>query len=184
MCGTGLAERHGHVVDTDRRVLVCACRPCFLLFAADGAGGGRFRAVPERVRHDPAHPLSGADWDCLDIPADTAFLFRNSALGRIIACYPSPAGATECELDLAAWDRLGQRYPLLREPVADLEAVLVSRTATGVEAYLLPIDACFALVGEIRLRWRGLDGGDEVRTALDTFLADLRARSVPLPAEG
>jgi len=44
----------------------------------------------------------------------------------------------------------------------------------------VPIDACYALTGEIRLGWRGLDGGDAVRGTLDRFLADLRSRSRPL----
>jgi hypothetical protein len=34
--------------------------------------------------------------------------------------------------------------------------------------------------GEVRLRWRGLDGGGEVRRAMAAFVDDLRGRSRPL----
>jgi hypothetical protein len=181
MCGTGLGERHGHVVALDDRALRCACRPCYLLFAPAGAGGGRLRAVPERYLTDPANRLADDGWDLLRIPVTTAFFFINSDLDRVVACYPSPAGATECLLDLDGWRELQRTYPLLRMPAADVEAVYVTRTGAGLEAFLIPIDACYALVGEVRLRWRGLDGGDEVRRAMAAFVDDLRGRSRPLP---
>jgi hypothetical protein len=177
MCGVPLDARHGHVVEIAKRSLVCACRACYLLFTRDGAAGGRYRAVPERYLRDPDHPLTRADWDDLQIPVATAFFFANSELGRVVACYPSPAGATECLLDLDAWDRLAGTHPLLGAAAPDVEAVYV----TNLEAFLIPIDACYALVGEVRLRWSGLDGGQEVRECMAAFLADLRARSRPVP---
>ena len=66
-----------------------------------------------------------AEWAELQIPVGIAFFFVNSALGRVVASYPSPAGVTECELDLAAWDRLAETHPLLRAPQPDVEAILV-----------------------------------------------------------
>jgi hypothetical protein len=177
MCGVGLGDRHGHVVALDDRSLRCACRPCYVLFHRPGAGGGRFRAVPERYLTDPAHPLTDLDWDLLGIPVTTAFFFVNSDLGRVVACYPSPAGATECLLDLNGWQRLGLTHPLLAAPAPDVETVFVTRTGDGLEAYLIPIDACYALVGEVRLRWRGLDGGDAVRQIMIGFVDGLRTRS-------
>jgi hypothetical protein len=179
MCAVAIGDRHGHVVALDDRSLRCACRPCYLLFDRPGAGGGRFRAVPERYLSDPAHPLTDRDWDALEIPVTTAFFFVNSDLGRVIGCYPSPAGATECLLDLDGWAGLRRTHPLLRAPVPDVEAVYV----TDREAFLVPIDACYALVGEVRLHWRGFDGGERVRRIVRGFTADLRARSCPLRSE-
>ena len=49
MCREVLGERHGHVVDLEKRSLSCTCRACYLLFTHDGAAGGRYRAVPEHV---------------------------------------------------------------------------------------------------------------------------------------
>ena len=180
LCAVPLDPRHGHVVALDQRSLRCACRPCYLLFAPSGAGGGRFRAVPERYLHDPAHPLTDADWDELGIPVSTVFFFDNSDLGRTVACYPSPAGATECLLDLDSWDRLRRTHPLLAAPVPDVEAVYVARP----DAFLVPIDACYALVGEVRTAWRGIDGGPAVHRALAGFVADLRRRSRSLSVSG
>jgi hypothetical protein len=100
----------------------------------------------------------------------------------MVACYPSPAGATECLLDLDAWDRLAADHPLLDALTPDVEALFVTRAGDGLAAYLIPVDACYALVGEVRLGWRGLDGGDEVRQRLAAFVADVATRSRPLPA--
>ncbi len=98
-----------------------------------------------------------------------AFFFFNSTLGRVVAGYPSPGGVTECELDLAAWDRLAAAYPLLGALAPDVEAVFVNRTEVGkatsgdgtpaqdkvYEVFLIPIDECCSLVGELRMRWQG-----------------------------
>jgi len=179
MCHEVLDDRHGHLVDTDKRSLACACRACYLLFTHEGAAGGRYRAVPERILVDPGRPLSQADWSELQIPVTMAFFFVNSALGRVVAGYPSPGGVTECELDLAAWDRLAAAYPLLGDITPDTEAIFVQKD----EIFLIPIDMCYSLVGELRLHWQGFDGGAEVRASLEAFLADLRRRAVALERE-
>jgi hypothetical protein len=181
MCHMVLDGRHGHLVDTDKRSIACACRACYLLFTHEGAGGGRYRAVPERVCHDPVRPLSDADWNALQIPVAMAFFFFNSELGRVVAGYPSPGGTTECELDLEAWDRLAGEYPLLGEIAPDVEAIFVNRPED--EVFLIPIDLCYSLVGQLRLLWQGFDGGAEVRSALADFLAGLRRRAVILERE-
>jgi hypothetical protein len=180
MCGTPLERGHGHIVDTERRSLACTCRACHLLFTAPGAVRGRCRAVPGRILYDPAHPLSTKDWEALRVPAGTAFFFLNSTRGRVVGYCPGPYGAAECALEPGEWQRLADAYPLLREPVPDLEGVLVNRTDTGVESFVLPMYACYALVGEVRLRWLGLDGGAGVQRAIAALLADLRARRTPL----
>jgi len=180
MCREVLGERHGHVVDLEKRSLACTCRACYLLFTHEGAAGGRYRAVPEHVFHDPDRPLTDADWNELQIPVAMAFFFRNSALDRVVAGYPSPGGATECELDLAAWDRLAAAYPLLGTLAPDVEAIFVNRTDSGNEVFLIPIDECYSLVGELRMKWQGFDGGAEAHAALAIFLDGLRRRAVLL----
>jgi hypothetical protein len=176
MCRDVLGQRHGHVVDLEERSLSCTCRACYLLFTHEGAAGGRYRAVPEHVLHDPGRPLTDADWSELQIPVAMAFFFYNSALGRVVAGYPSPAGTTECELDLAAWDRLAAAYPLLAALTPDVEAIFVNRG----EVFLIPVDECYALVGELRMKWQGFDGGAEAHAALAAFLDGLRRRAVLL----
>jgi hypothetical protein len=180
LCSEVLDGRHGHLVDTDKRSIACACRACYLLFTHGGAAGGKYRAIPERICHDPERPLDGTDWNELQIPVTMAFFFRNSALDRVVAGYPSPGGVTECELDLEAWDRLAVAYPLLAELAPDTEAIFVNKE----EVFLIPIDMCYSLVGELRLYWQGFDGGAEVRAALEAFLTGLRRRAVVLAREG
>ena len=195
MCQTVLDGRHGHLVDLDKRSIACACRACYLLFTHEGAAGGRYKAVPERICHDPGRPLAGTDWNELQIPVAMAFFFFNSALGRVVAGYPSPGGVTECELDLEAWDRLAAVYPLLGEMAPDTEAIFVNGASPGgrppqtppdkggYEVFLIPIDMCYSLVGELRLYWQGFDGGAEAREALARFLAGLRRRAIVLDRE-
>src|SRR5262249_1521253 len=150
----------------------------YLLFTHAGAAQGRFRAVPDRCLRLVGFQLSDARWDELQIPVRMAFLFRNSALGRVVAFYPSPAGAPESLLPLDAWRELVEANPVLDTIEPDVEALLVrgsrSGSAEGFECYLVPIDACYELTGVVRRRWRGFDGGDEAWRDIDAFFARLR----------
>jgi hypothetical protein len=176
LCAEPVPEDHSHVVNLDSRAILCTCRACYLLFTHEGAAGGRFRAVPERYLHDPGFRLDDAQWDALQIPVRIAFFFRNSSLERTVAFYPSPAGATESLLPLAAWEEVVAANPALAGLAPDVEAVLVRRTADGFESYLVPIDACYELVGLVRLHWRGFDGGEEAWRQIDGFFDRLRER--------
>jgi len=183
MCATEVPAVHGHVADLDNATLACVCRACYLLFTESGAGGGRYRGVPDRYLADPARPMAAEEWDSLQIPVGLAFFLRSSRSGETHAFYPSPAGATESTLDLAAWARLTAGYPLLGEAQPDTEAVLICRGDTGVEYYLVPIDACYELAGRMRLYWRGFDGGAQARAAITDFLADVRSRARDLAGQ-
>lgn len=172
------AADHGHVVNTESRALLCACGGCFLLFTQDAGTERRFRAVPRRYLYSPSFRLSAADWEELQIPVRTAFFFRNSALGQVAAFYPSPGGATESLLPLDTWDRVLAANPELPAALPDVEAHLVDRRRDGGFAcHLVPIDACYELVGLVRLRWKGFDGGQEAWEAIDGFFAELRRRA-------
>jgi len=183
MCGIPLDERHGHVVDVEHRSLMCACRACFLLFTHDNAGG-RFRAVPDRYLYDPDRPLSAAEWESLGIPVGAAFFLRGEH--GVAAFYPSPAGATECLLDLQAWAGLADGHPLLAAAAPEVEAILVRNDGDGggIECFLVPIDACYELVGTVRMNWHGFDGGPEARERIGKFFARVRVRARPFAAEG
>ncbi|MCL2584475.1 MAG: DUF5947 family protein [Streptosporangiales bacterium] len=180
LCGETLPGRHSHMVDAERQSLACACTACALLFTRPGR---RYRTVPDRVLHDPAAPLTAAEWAALRIPVAMAFFMASSAAGRVVASYPSAAGATECELDLQAWDRLADGHRLLRAAEPDVEAILVlsgehSAAPSGaVEAFLVPVDVCYELAGSLRACWRGFDGGTEARELLAEFTGGIRQRS-------
>jgi len=174
LCSALIGDEHGHVVDLDSRALMCACRPCYLVFEPQGAGGNRFRAVPNRYLAFPDFSLSSAQWDALQIPVGVAFFFLNSEMKHVAAFYPSPAGAMESLLSLDSWQGIVDANPDLETLQPDVEAFLV-RTADrrsdagSAECYLVPIDVCYELVGRLRALWKGFDGGTEVHAAIDAF---------------
>lgn len=199
LCGTEVAAEHPHLVHIVERSLKCACRPCALLFrdrrtdAPAGAFSG-LRTIPDRYLRDPDFALTDQQWDDLQIPVGMAFfLLRSGApdadgsAPSVLACYPGPAGATESELDLAHWaDGIGAgRLATSLEP--DVEALLVRRGTRGDPAssatrcVLVPVDACYRLVGLVRRHWRGFDGGSEAWVHIDAFFDAVEARSREVP---
>jgi hypothetical protein len=177
MCGAPIHEEHSHVVNIESRSLMCTCRSCYLLFTRDGAAQGKYRAVPDRYMFDPSFELTPAQWDAMQIPVKMAFFFLNSALGKVVAFYPSPAGATESLLSLETWNEVMEANPRFARFAPDVEALLILSTEDGFECYLAPIDACYELVGLVRMHWKGFDGGEEAWRAIDDFFASLRAKS-------
>jgi Family of unknown function (DUF5947) len=182
ICAEPIPDEHAHVVDLNARNLICACRGCYLLFTADGAGGGHYRAVPDRYQKLAGFGLASGQWEALQIPVGVAFFFFNSSLGHVVAFYPSPAGATESELSLGSWAELEATHPALTTLEPDVEAVLVrtesvTHRAPATEAYIVPIDACYELVGQMRRLWRGFDGGQEAHDAIDLYFDRLQAKA-------
>ena len=186
LCSVPIADEHDHVVDLEQRSLLCACHGCYLLFTAQGSGGHRYRAVPDRYLAFPHFELAPAQWDALQIPVSVAFFFVNSSLGRARVEGGDPAGATESLLSLATWDDVVAANPQLTTLTPDVEAFLVrtGRADGAPECYLVPIDACYELVGQLRRLWRGFDGGREVHDALEAFFAGVRARARPVAERG
>ncbi|MQA85708.1 MAG: hypothetical protein GEV03_14060 [Streptosporangiales bacterium] len=190
MCTEPIDAGHSHVVDLASRNLMCTCRGCYLLFTSEGAAGGKYRAIPDRYRYLPGLAISDGQWDELQIPVGMAFFFHNSDLGRFVAFYPSPGGATESLLPLDTWREVLEANPAVADLAPDVEALLLRRLggrqvqqageAGGedvTECYLVPIDACYDLVGRVRTGWRGFQGGQEVWREIDDFFAGLRERS-------
>lgn len=179
LCGEPIPDEHGHLVDVHARSLMCACRGCYLLFTPEGAGGNHFKAVPDRYLSFPEIQLTPSQWDGLQIPVSVAFFFVNSTIDRVAAFYPSPAGATESLLSLDVWDDIVSANPELATLLPDVEAILVrsDRETSSVEVFLVPIDACYELVGHLRRLWQGFDGGSEAREALELFFFGVRDRA-------
>lgn len=177
MCAEIIGEWHGHVVNVESRALMCTCRPCALLFTQEGAAGGKFKAVPERYRYAANVPLAEATWDSIGIPVAMAFFFTNSTMEQTVAFYPSPAGATESLLSLEAWTDLLAATPTMADLKPDVEALLVHKSKSGFECFALPIDACYQLVGLVRMHWKGFDGGEDAWTAINKYFDELRERS-------
>lgn len=186
MCAESIADEHQHVVNVAARQLMCVCRACYLLFT-DSEAELRYRAVPDRYLSFPDFALDRRGWEALQIPVGVAFFFANSALGRTVAFYPGPAGATESELDLDTWDAISTADPRVGLLTDDVEALLIRVPETDdsqdgelcePQTYLVPIDACYEFVGRLRMLWRGFDGGQEAREFIDNFFSQIAARAV------
>jgi len=175
LCCQEIIVTHQHVVNLETRGLLCTCRACYLFFTYEGAEQGRYRVVPERYVAAPDFVLADEQWDAFQVPVAMAFFFVNSSLNRTVALYPSPAGATESLLPLGAWTRLIRTNPLLETLRPDVEALLVSKRPHGFECYIVPIDACYQLVGRARRHWKGFVGG-EMGIGIEAFFATVRAR--------
>lgn len=176
LCATPIAGDHPHLVQVAERRMLCACGPCAFLFDNPGAGG--YRRVPDRYLTDPGSGLSDAQWEALQIPVGLAFFLHNSAQGTVVACYPSPAGATESELGLESWTSGIGAGRLAAEHRPDVEALLVRQ---GRDCLLVPVDACYRLVGLVRTHWRGFDGGADAWREIDRFFDALHAAARALP---
>ena len=104
---------------------------------------------------------------------------RTSPLGaRRAYRFVGPAGATESELSLEAWDSLVALNPVLAELDPDGEALVVNRLSDPHQYVIAPIDDCYALVGLIKSRWEGISGGDALREAVPAFFESMRARAL------
>jgi hypothetical protein len=177
LCNAPIPERHRHLLELSSRRLVCACRPCSLLFDRDGSGAGRYKLIPERRLRLDDFALSDETWDGLRIPVDMAFFFRSSAVGRVVAFYPGPMGPAESQLELDAWRGIQDTNPVLSGMEEDVEALLCNRVAGARRHWLVPVDDCYGLVGLIRTHWRGLSGGREVWDRIDSFFDELDGRA-------
>jgi Family of unknown function (DUF5947) len=179
MCAEAIADEHQHVVNLEGRQLMCVCRGCYLLFT-DTEADLRYRAIPDRYLAFGDFALDRRAWEALQIPVGLAFFFRNSVLERTVAFYPGPAGATESELDLQAWNDIRAVDARVDTIAADTEALLVrvpEDETSSPQAYLVPIDACYEFIGRLRMMWRGFDGGHNARNYIDEFFEQLDHRS-------
>ena len=129
LCDAALAERHAHLVELSNRRLVCACDACAILF--DNPATGKYRRVPLRVQLLAEFRLPEEAWAALHLPIDLAFFLYSTAAERVLAFYPSPAGATEALVPLEAWQLLADENPVLNELQPDVEALLVNRIRKG-----------------------------------------------------
>lgn len=180
LCSAELRSEHPHLIELAQRRILCACDACALLFSDQA--GTTYKRIPRDTRLLKNFYMTNAEWDALLIPINLAFFFHSSLAARVNVFYPSPAGATESLLTLAAWNGIVNANPVLMEMQSDVEALLVNRVghargASQAEYYIAPIDACYRLVGLIRLHWRGLSGGADVWQEIGKFFEQLKAKA-------
>jgi hypothetical protein len=175
LCATLIAAAHSHLLEMEKRQVICACDACAILF--DGNTRQRYRRIPRDVYRLTSFAMDDHEWERLLIPINLAFFLYSSAAQRTIAQYPSPGGVAESSLDLDDWDRIVQRNPILERLEPDVEALLVNRIGDPPQYFRVPIDRCFQLVGIMRTHWRGFSGGELVWTEIDGFFRELTANA-------
>lgn len=175
LCGLGLADEHAHLVEPAARRLVCVCDPCGVLFDQDRAG--RFRRVPRRVQALDEFRLTDTGWAGLELPVNLVFFLHSTPVGRVVAVYPSPGGATEANLAPEDWAGLLEENPRLRTLEPDVEALLVNRIGDAREHYRVGIDRCYELVGLVRTHWTGFSGGTAMWHEVGRFFNRLREKA-------
>ncbi len=185
LCSAEVAAAHSHLIEPGSRKLLCACDACAILFSGTGT---KYKRVPRRVLALADFHLSDGQWDGLMVPISMAFFFRSTPDQRVVAFYPSPAGAMESLLPLETWTDIEAANPALKEMEPDVEALLVNRVGHARGAgdpayYVIPIDECYKLVGMIRFHWKGLSGGTEVWREIGNFFAGLEKRATVVKEE-
>ncbi len=173
LCGTELDADHRHLLHIEERRILCACEPCVAMRIADGP----YRPTGTRVLWLDDFAMPDDLWARLQIPIGLAFFMLSSSVDGVAGLYPSPAGATECELDLVAWEELCEQNPVLRGLERDAEALIVDRISDSHRYVIAPIDECYRLVGLVKANWEGISGGDAVERAVPEFFAELYERS-------
>jgi len=173
LCRTDIPSDHRHLLQLEERAIACVCEPCWAMRSGDAG----FRPTGSRTVWLDDFDFPDELWTALAIPIGLAFLFHSSSTSSVIALYPSPAGATESELDLHGWGELVALNPLLAELETDAEALVVNRLANPPQHAIVPIDRCYELVGMIRAGWEGISGGDAVEIAVTSFFDELRKKA-------
>ncbi len=171
LCGHGISGEHKHLIQLEERRIVCTCATCWSIRTGDA----EFRPVGSRRVWLDELRMTDEQWAAFGLPIGLAFFMISSVTGTVIALYPSPAGATESELDLRAWASLCEANPELQlEP--DTEALIVNRLGDEPQQLIAPIDAAYGLVGVVKGAWEGISGGAAVPAAVSAYLESQRAR--------
>jgi Fe-S cluster biogenesis protein NfuA/nitrite reductase/ring-hydroxylating ferredoxin subunit len=173
LCPIGIGEGHRHLLHLVERRIVCVCETCWSLHSGDP----EYRPPGQRTLVLDDFVMTDDVWAAFQIPIGLTFLLRSSVTGSVVALYPSPAGATESELELVAWDALREANPILERLEPDAEALIVDRTGDEHRYAIVPVDQCYRMVGMIKARWEGITGGQGVDAAIDDFFEFLRGRA-------
>ena len=173
LCGAGLPPDHRHLIHLDERRLLCACETCWSI----RSGEPQFRPAGVRTEWLGDFELPDEAWASFGIPIGLAFFMRTGDPARVVAFYPSPAGATESEIDHASWQRVKEMNPPLERLEPDSEALIVNRMVEPHLHAIAPIDDCYRLVGMIKSSWEGISGGAGPELEIARFFAELRVKS-------
>jgi hypothetical protein len=170
-CGAPLSSSHEHRLEARERRLACVCLACATVH---GAHAATWKVVPKRVVVLRDFEMTPGDWERLALPIRLAFFVVSSVDDRAHVFFPSPAGATEAELDTGSWADLRARSPVVAAMKSDVESLLVHHVGAAREHFLVSIDVSYRLVGTLRRGWRGFSGGPEVWAEIDRLMTGIR----------
>ena len=173
LCGRPLSDEHRHLLELNERRILCACEPCLAM----KSGLENYCPVSTRTLWLDDFVFPDELWSAFQLPVGLAFFMRSTGTNSVVALYPSPAGATECELHLESWDKLVELNPILLDLEADAEALVVNRMVGAHQHAIVPIDECYRLVGLIKSTWQGISGGNAIEDAVPKFLDYVRDKS-------
>ncbi len=171
LCGTSMPEDHRHLLQMDERRIVCVCEACWALRSGDP----EFRPTGSRFVWLEGFTVPSELWARFGIPIGLAFFLRGAE--GVAALYPSPVGATECELDLSAWDALVSLNPVLETLDAEGETLIANRLADPPQYAITPTDEAYRLVGLVKANWQGISGGAGVEQAVADFFDELKVKA-------
>lgn len=173
LCGMPISDEHRHLLELEERRILCACEPCLAM----KSGLDNYCPVSTRTLWLDDFVFPDELWAAFQLPVGLAFFLRSTGTNSVVALYPSPAGATECELHLESWDKLVELNPILRDLEADAEALVVNRISARNQHAIVPIDECYRLVGLIKSTWQGISGGSAIEDAVPKFFEYVRHKA-------
>ncbi|HEX2054693.1 MAG TPA: DUF5947 family protein [Actinomycetota bacterium] len=170
LCGLPIPSRHRHLLHLEERRICCVCATCWALRSGDAA----YRPTGNRVLWLDDFNLPDELWASFGVPIGLCFFFHSGTAQKIIGLYPSPAGATECELYLDAWDDLKRLNPILETLQVDVEALIINRLTDPPQYSIAPVDQAYELVGLIKSKWEGISGGPALKAAVEEYFEGLK----------
>lgn len=173
LCELPIPPKHRHLLHLDERRIVCVCATCWALRSGDP----EYRPTGNRTVWLEDFNLPDELWASFQVPIGLCFFFYSGSVHKIIGLYPSPAGATECELYLEAWDELKSLNPVLENLETDIEALMINRLSDPPQYAIAPTDRAYELVGIVKAKWEGISGGPELIKAVEDYFEDLRITS-------
>jgi hypothetical protein len=173
LCGLPIPSRHRHLLHLEERRICCVCATCWALRSGDAV----YRPTGNRVLWLDDFNLPDELWASFGVPIGLCFFFNSGTANKIIGLYPSPAGATECELYLDAWEELKKLNPVLDTLQTDIEALIINRLTDPPQYSVAPVDQAYELVGLIKAKWEGISGGPELKEAVSQYFEGLKQES-------
>ena len=170
LCGREMSEEHRHLLQIEERQLVCACEACY-----DGASGdAEWGPTGTRVMWLTGFRMPDDLWARFRIPIGLAFFLKGEE--GVTAFYPSPAGATESDVEPSAWSELVGLNDILQMLEEESEVLMVNRMKGAQEYAIAPTDDAYRLVGLVRTRREGISGGPGLENAVAEFFAELEGK--------